>query len=296
MFEWHDLEIGILALVKNMQVYTSHLFLKKYILNKTNAITIVIIVLLIIAGVILYVRRNDSASTTSTSTATTTTTGDTDTVPSPTSDSQSAPYVVTNASAAAALTTVVVKGTVIPNGSFTNYWYEYGPNQATLVNRTANYGIGSGFVSIPAPAYIKGLAKDTTYYFRLVAENQSGKMTGSQYAFKTSQDVPDPVGALLTVKTAAANGITKNSANVNGNITPNQAATQFWFEYGKTADLGSTTALSSVGDGIVQLPAGASLSNLVPATTYYFRLNAQNQFGTVNGGVLSFTTASASGR
>src|SRR6185369_5244021 len=37
-------------------------------------------------------------------------------------------------------------------------------------------------------------------------------------------------------------------------------------------------------------PASVSLSNLKPLTKYYFRLNAQNQFGTVNGSILTFTT------
>jgi uncharacterized protein YegP (UPF0339 family) len=32
------------------------------------------------------------------------------------------------------------------------------------------------------------------------------------------------------------------------------------------------------------------VSNLDAATTYYFRLNAQNQFGTVNGSILNFQT------
>ena len=38
------------------------------------------------------------------------------------------------------------------------------------------------------------------------------------------------------------------------------------------------------------MPVKVFLRNLTPLTKYYFRLNAQNQFGTVNGEIMDFTT------
>ncbi|MDO8582416.1 MAG: hypothetical protein Q7R63_00250 [bacterium] len=92
-------------------------------------------------------------------------------------------------------------------------------------------------------------------------------------------------------RTAAATGVTRTSANLHGDVVPNGATTQFWFEYGASADLGNATALASIGDGTVKTPVSLSVSGLNPLTTYWFRLNAQNQFGTVNGSIMTFKTA-----
>ncbi|MES3004576.1 MAG: hypothetical protein V4690_00515 [Patescibacteria group bacterium] len=77
---------------------------------------------------------------------------------------------------------------------------------------------------------------------------------------------------------------------MNGEVTPNRVTTQYWFEYGKTTSLGNISAFSSAGDGTARVPVSVSLANLESGTTYYFRLNAQNQYGTVNGTILNFKT------
>src|SRR3989338_422066 len=74
------------------------------------------------------------------------------------------PLVVTNATVAHTDTTAVVVGTVNPNGAFTQYWYEYGTS-ANFGSKISNQLIGSGYTATPAPGYITGLTKDTTYYF-----------------------------------------------------------------------------------------------------------------------------------
>ena len=200
-----------------------------------------------------------------------------------------APLVVTSSSATPSDTTVIVSGTVNPNGAFTNYWYEFGqtPN---LGSKTKSQTIGSGFVNITAPTYITGLAKNTIYYFRLVAENRYGAVSGSQYTFQTTSGTQAPTGNAPSSTTISATAVSRTAATLNGEVTPNQASTQYWFEYGKTVELGNTSAFSNVGDGANKTAVSISLSELEPATTYYFRLNAQNQFGTVNGSILNFKT------
>jgi hypothetical protein len=201
----------------------------------------------------------------------------------------SAPIAVTNTTANPGEVFAIVTGTVNPDGALTSYWYEFGIS-ATLGNKTASQTVGSGFVATPAPAYITGLAKDTTYFFRLVAKNQLGTVAGNQYTFQTTHGVTTPVGSIPTIRTTLVSGITNNSGDVSGEVTPNQASTQYWFEYGKTGTLGNTTALVSVGDGGASVPASALVSNLSSGTLYYYRINAQNQFGTVNGSILTFKT------
>jgi phosphodiesterase/alkaline phosphatase D-like protein len=52
--------------------------------------------------------------------------------------------------------------------------------------------------------------------------------------------------------------------------------------------------LQSAGNGNVSDSVSVSISNLAPLTKYYFRLNAQNQYGTINGAIMSFTTSGPS--
>ena len=260
-------------------------------MNKTTAITGgIIIALLVIGGVVMYASQNTSSSNNN-ATSTPTTGDQNDTTPIQ-AQKPGTPSVTTSASVFSSDTVAVLNGSVIPNGAFTSYWYEYGTS-ASLGNKISSPSqtVGSGFALIGAPGYVTGLVKNTTYYFRLVAENQYGRITGSQYSFKTTEGNPPPVGSAPTIKTMAANGISRTTANLNGEVTPNKASTQYWFEYGKSSNLGNATELGAVGNGTEKLPASKSLSNLDPLTTYYFRINAQNQFGTVNGTILNFKTA-----
>ena len=254
-------------------------------MNKTGIVVGGIVIAVIVVGLIIYnlgsTPASQTATTTPTGTATTTQVGETRT--------PSAPTVVTNSAASPFDTAVVVSGTVTPNGAFTNYWYEYGTTES-LGSKTANQNVGSGYVPFSAPIFITGLTKNTTYFFRLAAENQFGKVVGNQYTFQTTSGTPAPVGAVPTVKTIAASGITRVAANLQATIVPNKASTTYWFEYGKTQSLGSITSFQSVGDGSVSVPASASLPSLDPSTNYFFRIDAQNQFGTVNGSILTFKT------
>lgn len=200
------------------------------------------------------------------------------------------PVVVTSQGVTSTDTTVVLTGSVSPNGSFTSYWYEYG-SSASLGSKTTSQIIGSGFTAIPAPAFITGLVQDKLYYFRLNAQNQLGLVSGIQQSFKTTRGLPPPVGSAPRAVSLPASGISRVTANLIGEVTPNSAATQYWFEYGETANLGGITAFVSVGDGDAKVSVSDSISGLEPAATYYFRLNAQNQFGTVNGSILNFKTA-----
>lgn len=253
-------------------------------MDKTTAIIGIVIAVVVVGGLALFFMQPASPSVINTATTTPTTGGY---VPPVTQ--ASAPTVVTDANAAPTDTTAVVVGKTTPNGALTSYWYEYGTS-ANAVTSTPHQMIGSGFIGTAAPAYITGLTKSTTYYFRLVASNSFGTVKGTQYTFTTSVGTPAPVGGLPSATSQSATSVTKTSANLNGSVIPNKASTQYWFEYGKTSDLGNTTAFVSIGSGSAKVPVSASVANLDSDTTYYFRLNAQNEFGTVNGSILTFKT------
>lgn len=252
----------------------------------------------ILAVVILYYVISSPASSPTLNTATTTvqnttqnptTTPSNNTAPSSAINEVRSPIAVTSPDVTTSEVAASVSGTVNPRGLFTNYWYEYGLTEK-LGSKTTVQNIGSGYLAITAPAYITGLTKNTKYFFSLVAENQLGRVTGNQYIFTTNSDNPSPLGSLPTIKTVGANGITRTNATLNGEVTPNKQTTRYWFEYGKTVNLGQISSFTTIDSMNSKTSVNLPLTNLDQGTNYYFRLNAQNQWGTVNGMTLSFKT------
>ena len=255
-------------------------------MNK-NAIALTIAVIVGLAG-IGYLATRQSQITPPVTTPTATSTPPIATPPP--ARQPNAPLVETNNDATVSNSTVVVTGRVNPNGAQTSYWFEYGQT-TSLGTRTAAQTLGSGYVNIPTPGYITGLTPSTLYYFRLSARNNFGTVNGTMYSFTTSATVPPPPqGNAPTTQTQTANDVSRTTANLNGRVNPNGAQTSYWFEYGTSQDLGNTTAFQSAGSGTTYATAAISITDLQPSTKYFFRLNAQNQYGTINGAILNFTT------
>ncbi len=92
------------------------------------------------------------------------------------------------------------------------------------------------------------------------------------------------------VVTSVPTQITQTSARCNGiGLIANGAPSTAWFEYGETANLGRVTATASIGSNETA-PFANVLTNLKPHTTYYCRAVMQNQYGTVKGEIVRFTT------
>ena len=252
--------------------------------TSTSFIVGAVVIVLLVLGGIWYVQSTPSPTATSTPTGT-----DNTTATPPAQAQPGAPSATTVQSVEPSDTTAIVVGAVVPNGASTDYWYEYGTT-ANLGSKSSTQKIGSGYVGLAAPAFLTGRAKDTAYYFRLVAQNSFGKTAGITYSFRTTSGTPAPQGSAPTVRTLAATSVTRTEATVNGQATPNQSPTKEWFEYGTTRDFGAVTPVQSIGSGATAVAGSAMLADLAPVTTYYYRLNAQNQFGTRNGATMSFTT------
>src|SRR5467141_4079673 len=142
------------------------------------------------------------------------------------------PTVETKPASAIAQTTATLNGSVNPNGvEVTKCEFEYGT--------TTSYGQkaacvpakpGSGASPVPVSAALTGLAENTTYHFRLLAENANGKGEGLDATFKTEPPKPLP-----TVETKAANPVGTTTATLNGSVNPNGVeVTKCEFEYGTT--------------------------------------------------------------
>lgn len=255
-------------------------------MSKNAIIGVLVVVVLFVVGYMIVKPDGDTFVTTNTNSTTTTPVV---TTPVTGAIKPSAPTVTTGNSVATYNSTAVVTGDVIPNGSQTSYWYEYGIT-STLGTRTNTRSIGSGYASIRTPTYITGLMANTQYYYRLSAQNNTSTVQGKTMTFKTNNVTP--VSAIdPSVETVSASDVSRTVSTLRANINPNGSNTTFWFEYGLDSNLGNVTEFGSAGTDSKMSPVTHELTGLTPLTKYYFRINAQNQYGTVNGKTLSFTTA-----
>jgi hypothetical protein len=82
-----------------------------------------------------------------------------------------------------------------------------------------------------------------------------------------------------------------NEVTFTGEVNPEGVSTTYWFEYGKTEALGSSTSVLSAGSGSTGVPVSVPVRGLDPNTTYYYRLKSTNSNGTKTGSIKSTRTA-----
>ena len=134
--------------------------------------------------------------------------------------------------------------------SETNWWFN---------NLNTNHA-----VSIPS------LSASTTYYFVIESKDKKGNTaTSSVQSFKTSS-TPDVLAPVITAVSVTNIGTT--TATVTW--TTNEAATSK-VSFGTTTPLNTATALSVTDGGLVTAHT-MQLTNLVPGSTYYFKLESKD--------------------
>jgi hypothetical protein len=92
------------------------------------------------------------------------------------------------------------------------------------------------------------------------------------------------------VTTGGAANIEPTTVVLNGTVNPKGAATTYFFQYGTTSLYGLTTAPTAVGAGNRGLKVAVPIGGLAPATTYHYRLVAQNSKGITRGKHRTFKT------
>jgi phosphodiesterase/alkaline phosphatase D-like protein len=193
----------------------------------------------------------------------------------------SAPAASTGDAMSVTPTAATLRGTVTPNGLSTTWWFEYGTS--TLYGlRTPSSSAGSGTAAKSVAAAIKGLKSATTYHYRLVAQNSSGKAVGEDRTFTT---IGPPA-----VQTGAAQGIGADVATLTGALDTHGRSTTWWFQYGTSPRYGKTTPLKRAATKPGTQNVTVMLTGLAPATTYHFRLVARSDAGTSRGSDAMLTT------
>ena len=93
--------------------------------------------------------------------------------------------------------------------------------------------------------------------------------------------------------TDSASAITTTAAALTGSVNPNASSTQVWFEYSASSalDSSSSTPQQNIGGGSTAQPVNATVSGLLPGTTYYYQIWASNLAGNAHGATMSFATS-----
>jgi len=94
------------------------------------------------------------------------------------------------------------------------------------------------------------------------------------------------------VYTRSASSILTDRAILNGTVNPDGLAVDAWFEYGTNPALPAWTATPRQAKQPVTTPLSfsASIFELSPHTTYYYRAVANSRFGTQRGDIQAFPT------
>lgn len=187
---------------------------------------------------------------------------------------------------------------VNPNYQEATYAFEYATNNS-LTGATTVAGAGplpAGFGDQPTSVAIGGLQPRTTYYYRVVAENETGPTDGPIGEFTT---LATPI-----VTTAAAQEISRTMVSVSGTVNPGGVPTlahvAFISQEGYKAGAedpyagegGHTTPNANVGLDYTAHSIGAiQLRELKPGTTYHYAVVATNSVGTTIGPDATFTTS-----
>jgi plastocyanin len=160
---------------------------------------------------------------------------------------------------------------------------------------TLAHGVGWGITApetpsctgVPGPAQAGPWSGSCTF-------NQAGSypfhctlhasMTGTITVNSTGPGKP-------VVSTSAATSITDTGATLKGSVNPNGLATEYFFKYGTSATpYSDETGKTMVSAGTSPVTASTGVTGLTAATTYHFRLFAENSSGTSEGGDLTLRT------
>jgi hypothetical protein len=196
------------------------------------------------------------------------------------------PTVTTKAATGVGEKTATLNGTVNPNGSETKTYFEYGTTTA-YGSKTPEANVGSGTSAVERNVAVAGLSPNTTYHYRIVANNENPETSrGADGTFTTIGPPGVTTGAGVPDETGEA-------ATLNATVDPNGQSTTYQFEYGTAPGSYTTTVpipAASAGSEMEGKPVSQKITGLTKGTKYYFRVTATNAGGKTDGTEASFTT------
>ena len=231
------------------------------------------------------------------------------------------PIVANEKASALTSNSVKLEATVNPDFRRTEYRFEYATSEAALEKGEGTKLPGGERLAeepaepIPVSVELLALQSGHTYYYRVVAENETShkRENANKGAPIVGEIEPFEPYAAPVATTGEAQDITGTTAVLSGEVNPEGAEATYYFAYIDKAGYeralagdveekadpyadGETTAPLSVGSSGNEAKAVAPViaSGLVPGETYDYALVATNKFGERGvGGDETFTTLSA---
>jgi DNA-binding beta-propeller fold protein YncE len=183
-------------------------------------------------------------------------------------------------------TSATLEAQVNPNNAVTHYYFEYSTSPtltgATTAPAPPGTEIPAGLGNTAASQSLIGLQPNTTYYYRVVAENPTGTSTGAPIASFTTAPTPP------TATSGEATAVAQTTATVSGVVNGEGADTHYVFQYVEEANyrpsepnpyirgLGAPSGGTDAGIVSEALPVSTVLTGLQPNTTYHYRVDAGN--------------------
>ncbi len=200
-----------------------------------------------------------------------------------------APPVAVSAASEVLARAATLNATVNPENSETFYRFQYGPCETTASCASSPYpeesaqtAAGSDLGALAVAQPIHELQPQTSYHYRVVAVDVAGEEVSGEGIFTTQAQ------AQAQALTGAASEVSQTAATISGTVAPDGQATSFVWEVGTSTGYG-ISVYGSAGEGEAE-SLTLTLSSLLPATTYHYRLVASNRSGTVYGADETFTT------
>jgi hypothetical protein len=186
-----------------------------------------------------------------------------------------------------AVLNAVIEPGVLPTTYHFVYWPEGSSEAAGSVVPVPDAGLPVAAQKDAVSQSVTDLRPGVTYHFALVTNSAAGVFTGPEGTFKTTF-----VNSAL-VATGGVSDVGVNQATLSGVIAAEGEPTAYRFEYGTTNGYGSSWPTVDISLGALDgpQPVTVAVQNLLPDTTYHYRLVASNAAGTYTGADQTFTTA-----
>lgn len=164
-------------------------------------------------------------------------------------------------------TSAKLEGALKPAGTKLEYDFIYNPGASCTGGSSTPFAEGEDTVS----TVVSGLAPATTYTFCLVARGPGGETVGQGVSFTTLTAPP-------AVLEEFATKVSATSATLNATLDPSGLSTAYRFEYGTTEAYDSVVPIPSgaAGSGNLGILVSSIAEGLLPATTYHYRVVAEN--------------------